>query len=53
MKSISPNKEARAWLKDWEKRKGYYSDFAGPHTTPEEDKAARIIFCYLYKEKTT
>jgi hypothetical protein len=35
--------EAHNWLKDWEKRKGWSTDFSGPMTTSEEDTAARLL----------
>ena len=40
-------KEALEALNKWEKRKSWQSEFAGPHTTEEEDKAFNIIIKLL------
>lgn len=41
--------EAREIYYDWEKRKSWYSDYAGAYTTSEEDKMARILLALIFK----
>ena len=44
-------KEAWRLYHDWEKRKGWNSDYSGPHTTPEEDAMARMLLYLLHRIK--
>lgn len=43
--------EGQDWYLDWQKRKGWTSELAGPFTTQEEDKAAQLILLMSHKLK--